>query len=153
MRTGDWLKDQTNADQVQYIRLVWIARGFNRFVFVNHQGMRVVELELADLAERMQKGLIVPDSQYERPLVDESIDRMVRKVYDQLSWASTHDELTGLLERREFERVLEQQLSRHEDERTLVRLDLRQFRLLNDTAGLAAGDEPFGKWLAFFGTR
>ncbi|SET61406.1 diguanylate cyclase/phosphodiesterase [Marinobacter segnicrescens] len=141
LRTGDWLKDQTNADQVQYIRLVWIARGFNRFVFVNHQGMRVVELELADLAERMQKGLIVPDSQYERPLVDESIDRMVRKVYDQLSWASTHDELTGLLERREFERVLEQQLSRHEDERTLVRLDLRQFRLLNDTAGLAAGDE------------
>ncbi|MGM0569327.1 DUF1631 family protein [Marinobacter sp.] len=141
LRTGDWLKDQTNPDQVQYIRLVWIARGFNRFVFVNHQGMRVVELELADLAERMQKGLIVPDSQYARPLVDESIDRMVRKVYDQLSWASTHDELTGLLERREFERVLEQQLSRHEDERTLVRLDLRQFRLLNDTAGLAAGDE------------
>jgi diguanylate cyclase (GGDEF)-like protein len=141
LRTGDWLKDQSNGDQVQYIRLVWIARGFNRFVFVNHQGMRVVELELADLAERMQKGLIVPDSQYERPLVDESIDRMVRKVYEQLSWASSHDELTGLLERREFERVLEQQLSRHEDERTLVRLDLRQFRLLNDTAGLAAGDE------------
>ena len=141
LRTGDWLRDQTNPDQPQYVRLVWIARGFNRFVFVNHQGMRVVELDLAELAERMQKGIIVPDSQYERPLVDESIDRMVRKVYDQLSWASTHDELTGLLERREFERVLEQQLSRHEDERTLVRLDLRQFRLLNDTAGRAAGDE------------
>lgn len=141
LRTGDWLRDQTDPEQSHYIRLVWIARGFNRFVFVNHQGMRVVELELAELAERMQKGIIVPDAQYERPLVDESIDRMVRKVYDQLSWASTHDELTGLLERREFERVLEQQLSRHEDERTLVRLDLRQFRLLNDTAGLVAGDE------------
>ncbi|MFC4259903.1 DUF1631 family protein [Marinobacter lacisalsi] len=141
LRTGDWLKDQTNPDQPQYVRLVWIARGFNRFVFVNHQGMRVVELNLTELADRMQKGIIVLDSQYERPLVDESIDRMVRKVYDQLSWASTHDELTGLLERREFERVLEQQLSRHEDERTLVRLDLSQFRLLNDTAGRAAGDE------------
>lgn len=141
LRTGDWMRDQTDPEQTQYVRLVWIARGFNRFVFVNHQGMRVVELELAELAERMQKGIIVPDSQYERPLVDESIDRMVRKVYDQLSWASTHDELTGLLERREFQRVLEQQLSRHEDERTLVRLDLSQFRLLNDTAGRAAGDE------------
>lgn len=141
LRTGDWLKDQEKPDEPQYIRLVWVARGFSRFVFVNHQGMRVVELELEALAQHMRKGIIVPDSQYERPLVDESIDRMVRKVYDQLSWASTHDELTGLLGRREFERMLEQQLARREDERALVRLDLRQFRLLNDTAGYQAGDE------------
>jgi diguanylate cyclase (GGDEF)-like protein len=100
-----------------------------------------VELELEALARHMRKGIIVPDSQYERPLVDESIDRMVRKVYDQLSWASTHDELTGLLGRREFERMLDQQLARREDERSLVRLDLRRFRLLNDTAGYQAGDE------------
>ena len=141
LRIGDWLRDQSNTGQIQHIRLVWVARDFNRYVFVNHQGMRVVELELAELAERMQRELIVPDSQYGRPLVDDSIDRMVRKVYDQMSRAATHDRLTGLLERREFERMLEPQLSRHEDERTLVRLDLRQFRLLNDTAGSAAGDE------------
>lgn len=141
LRTGDWLKDQENPEEPQYIRLVWVARGFSRFVFVNHQGIRVVELELNALARQMQKGMIVPDSLYERPLVDESIDRMVRKVYDQLSWASTHDELTGLLARREFERMLEQQLARHEDERVLVRLDLRQLRLLNDTAGYSAGDD------------
>ena len=141
LRTGDWLRDQEKPEEVQYIRLVWVARGFSRFVFVNHQGMRVVELELRELAQRMKLGRIIPDSQYDRPLVDESIDRMVRKVYDQLSWASTHDELTGLLARREFERVLEQQLARHEDERVLVMLDLRQFRLLNDTAGYQAGDE------------
>lgn len=141
LRTGDWMRDQEKPDQPQYIRVVWIARGFSRFVFVNHQGMRVVELDLDDLARQMQQGIIVPDSLYERPLVDESIDRMVRQVYDQLSWASTHDELTGLLSRREFERMLEQQLTRLEDERVLVRLDLRQFRLLNDTAGFSAGDE------------
>ena len=140
LRTGDWMRDQEKPDQPQYIRVVWIARSFSRFVFVNHQGMRVVELDLDDLAKQMQQGIIVPDSLYERPLVDESIDRMVRQVYDQLSWASTHDELTGLLSRREFERMLEQQLTRHEDERVLVRLDLRQFRLLNDTAGFSAGD-------------
>ncbi|RBP33249.1 diguanylate cyclase/phosphodiesterase [Marinobacter pelagius] len=141
LRTGDWLRDQENPDKPQYIRLVWVARGFSRFVFVNHQGMRVVELELEALARQMRKGIIVPDNQYERPLVDESIDRMVRKVYDQLSWASTHDELTGLLGRREFERMLDQQLARREDERTLVRLDLRRFRILNDTAGYQAGDD------------
>ncbi len=141
LRTGDWMRDQEKPDQPQYIRVVWIARSFSRFVFVNHQGMRVVELGLEDLARQMRQGIVVPDSLYERPLVDESIDRMVRQVYDQLSWASTHDELTGLLSRREFERMLEQQLTRHEDERVLVRLDLRQFRLLNDTAGFSAGDQ------------
>lgn len=141
LRTGDWLRDQEKPDEPQYIRLVWVARGFSRFVFVNHQGMRVVELELDALARQMRKGIIVPDGQYERPLVDDSIDRMVRKVYDQLSWASTHDELTGLLGRREFERMLDQQLARREDERSLVRLDLRKFRLLNDTAGYQAGDD------------
>src|SRR5690554_132159 len=92
LRTGDWLRDQTRPDEPQYIRLVWIARGFSRFVFVNHQGMRVVELELDALARQMRKGIIVPDNQYDRPLVDESIDRMVRNVYDQLSWASTHED-------------------------------------------------------------
>ncbi|MGO1500207.1 MAG: DUF1631 family protein [Marinobacter sp.] len=141
LRTGDWLRDQERPDEPQYIRLVWVARGFSRFVFVNHQGMRVVELELEALARQMRKGIIVPDGQYGRPLVDESIDRMVRKVYDQLSWASTHDELTGLLGRREFERMLDQQLARREDERSLLRLDLRKFRLLNDTAGYQAGDD------------
>jgi len=72
--------------------------------------------------------------------VDESIDRMVRNVYDQLSWASTHDDLTRLLNRREFERMVEQQLVRHEDDRTLLHLDLRGFRLLSDTAGYQAAD-------------
>lgn len=141
LRTGDWLRDQTRPDEPEFIRLVWVARGFGRFVFVNHQGMRVVELDLEALARQMRKGIIVPDSQYERPLVDESIDRMVRNVYDQLSWASTHDELTKLLNRREFERMLEQQLARREDSRALLHLDLRGFRLLNDTAGSQAGDE------------
>ena len=37
--------------------------------------------------------------------------------------------------------MLDQQLARREDERSLVRLDLRRFRLLNDTAGYQAGDE------------
>ena len=140
LRTGDWLRYEERAGEASYIRLVWIARAFSRFVFVNHQGMRVVELELEQLARHMQRGTIRPDSTYERPLVDESIDRMVRQVYDQLSWAVTHDETTGLLNRREFERVLEQQLSRHEDELSLVYLDLRQFRILNDTAGFESGD-------------
>ncbi|BES73474.1 hypothetical protein RE428_44920 [Marinobacter nanhaiticus D15-8W] len=146
LRTGDWLRNQENPKEPYYMRLVWIAREFSRFVFVNHQGMRVVEQELEPLALQLQQGILTPDNQYERPLVDESIDRMVKQVYDQLSWVSTHDELTGLLARREFERVLEQHLTRLEEETlSLVKIDLRQFRLLKDTAGHNAGDDTLAR--------
>lgn len=141
LQTGCWLQDMSQPEQPQHIRLVWIGPDSGRFVFVNHQGMRVVELALEDLARQMRQGVMVPDDEYDRPLVDESIDRMVKDVYDQLSWASSHDQLTGLLNRREFERMLDQQLAGREENQALLYLDLRGFRLLNDTAGYQAGDE------------
>ncbi|MEH6355459.1 MAG: DUF1631 family protein [Marinobacter sp.] len=140
LHTGDWLRDQHPANEPFYIRLVWIARDFQRLVFVNHQGMRVVELELDTLADKMRQGHIVTDPHYQRPLVDEGLDRMVRKVYDQLARAASHDELTGLLEQREFERQLDQQLTCWQTPRTLLRLSLRNFSKFNDGAGEQAGD-------------
>ncbi|MAA65092.1 MAG: diguanylate cyclase [Alteromonadaceae bacterium] len=146
LSVGDWLRNQDNPNEPYYVRLVWIARAFSRFVFVNHQGMRVVELTLEQLAHQLKQGILVPDESYERPLVDDSIDRMVKQVYDQLSWVSTHDELTGLLARREFERVLEQHLTRPDEQAlSLVKIDLRQFRLLNDTAGFKSGDDALAR--------
>jgi diguanylate cyclase (GGDEF)-like protein len=141
LHTGDWLCDQHPSNEPVYIRLVWIARDFQRLVFVNHQGMRVVELELDTLADKMRQGYIVPDPHYQRPLVDEGLDRMVRKVYDQLASAASHDELTGLLERREFERQLDQQLTCWQTPRTLLRLSLRNFSKFNDGAGEQAGND------------
>jgi len=140
LRTGDWLRDQHSSNEPFYIRLVWIARDFQRLVFVNHQGMRVVELGLDTLADKMRQGQIVPDPNYQRPLVDEGLDRMVRKVYDQLASAASHDELTGLLEQREFERQLDQQLTCWQTPRTLLRMSLRNFSKFNDSAGEQAGD-------------
>jgi len=143
LQLGDWLRYQENPEDPHHMRLVWIGRSQSRFVFVNHQGMKVVEMDLVRLAEQMQQGIVIPDPHFERPVVDESIDRMVKNVYDQLSWATTHDELTGLLGRREFERLLTHRFDRGElsGDWALAHLDLRQFRLLNDTAGHAAGDE------------
>lgn len=68
-----------------------------------------------------------------------------RQYIANLSWQATHDALTGLANRREFEYRLEQvlhpagqaQSGRH----ALMFLDLDQFKLVNDTCGHAAGDE------------
>jgi len=141
LRPGEWFRYQEHADSDQYVRLVWVARDGSRFVFVNHQGMRVLELDRDELADRMRSGNLIPDHGYQRPLVDESIERMLCRVYEELSRASTHDELTGLPGRREFERLLDQQLACTGDARAVVRLDLCHLRILNDAAGYQAGDQ------------
>ncbi|MDD0975561.1 EAL domain-containing protein [Pseudomonas fontis] len=67
-----------------------------------------------------------------------------RQYIANLSWQATHDALTGLANRREFEYRLEQALnglSRQSARHSLMFLDLDQFKLVNDTSGHAAGDE------------
>jgi len=62
----------------------------------------------------------------------------------QLSYQATHDSLTGLVNRAEFERYLQRALRRaHADgsEHALCYLDLDQFKIINDTSGHIAGDE------------
>jgi diguanylate cyclase (GGDEF)-like protein/PAS domain S-box-containing protein len=67
-----------------------------------------------------------------------------RQYIANLSWQATHDALTGLANRREFEFRLEQVLhgiGRQQSGHALMFLDLDQFKLVNDTCGHAAGDE------------
>ncbi|HEX8595254.1 MAG TPA: EAL domain-containing protein [Pseudomonas sp.] len=61
-----------------------------------------------------------------------------------LSWQATHDALTGLANRREFEQRLDlalNGLARQPGRHSVMYLDLDQFKLVNDTSGHAAGDE------------
>ncbi|MCG8613984.1 MAG: DUF1631 family protein [Pseudomonadales bacterium] len=143
LRPGDWLKSLQNPETPQHMRLVWVGHNFSRFVFVNHQGMKVVELNLNQLAAQLQKALMVLDPDYEVPIVDESLDNMVKQVYEQLSFATTHDEITGLANRKEVERTVENLLIQQAEgeECTLIHIDLRQFKIINDTAGYDAGDQ------------
>lgn len=63
---------------------------------------------------------------------------------EKLSYQASHDALTGLVNRREFEQRLRRliDLAREEDtEHALCYLDLDQFKVINDTCGHVAGDE------------
>ncbi|MGH8611685.1 MAG: EAL domain-containing protein [Gammaproteobacteria bacterium] len=67
----------------------------------------------------------------------------VRRAVQQLSYHASHDALTGLLNRREFERRLERILSTAlpQESYAVAYLDLDQFKVVNDTCGHVAGDE------------
>lgn len=62
----------------------------------------------------------------------------------QLVYQASHDSLTGLMNRAEFENRVKETLefSRQDDrENALCYIDLDQFKLVNDTCGHSAGDE------------
>ncbi|MEO4046344.1 EAL domain-containing protein [Pseudomonas sp. CAU 1711] len=67
-----------------------------------------------------------------------------RQFVASLSWQASHDALTGVANRREFEYRLAQLLARmlrQAGRHALMFIDLDQFKLVNDTCGHAAGDE------------
>lgn len=67
-----------------------------------------------------------------------------RNMAQQIAHQATHDSLTGLVNRREFEKRLNNAIKSAKDSNTqhcLCYLDLDQFKIVNDTAGHVAGDE------------
>lgn len=67
-----------------------------------------------------------------------------RRLSGEMSYRATHDTLTGLVNRAEFETRLRRTLDKaHEDrsEHALLYIDLDQFKLVNDACGHSVGDQ------------
>jgi len=80
----------------------------------------------------------------------------VRAMAQQLIWQASHDALTGLVNRREFERRLSELIDTaktQSKEHALLFLDLDNFKAVNDTCGHAAGDELLRQLTSVMQTR
>jgi diguanylate cyclase (GGDEF)-like protein/PAS domain S-box-containing protein len=67
-----------------------------------------------------------------------------RQMEQQLTWNASHDTLTGLLNRREFDFQLQQAMldsHTHQHQHCLLFIDLDCFKVVNDSCGHLAGDQ------------
>ena len=72
----------------------------------------------------------------------------LRTLSRKLSYQATHDALTGLINRREFERQVSELIRESQTDGSvhmLCYIDLDQFKLVNDTSGHRAGDALLGQ--------
>lgn len=98
-------------------------------------GERLIELSAAPV--RMETGDILGVVVLLRDVTE------VRGLARQMSYQASHDALTGLLNRREFERRLQDALEtahRGDSPSVLCYLDLDRFKSINDSSGHQAGD-------------
>lgn len=107
-------------------------------VFVRPDGSEVDVVNTAAPIREAEGGPLIGTV-----LVIHDVSR-ARKMAKQLSYQASHDDLTGLVNRREFERILAKTVNSAEPgkhEHTLCYMDLDQFKIVNDTCGHIAGDE------------
>lgn len=74
----------------------------------------------------------------------ETMREAIKRYQEDLSFQATHDSVTSLVNRREFERRLHVVVNATKHERSqhaLIYMDLDQFKVINDTCGHTAGDE------------
>lgn len=108
-----------------------------RGLMVSRNGNEERSVELTVTPLKGQKGDLVGTVVVVRDVSE------LRGITKQMSYQASHDALTGLVNRREFERRLEEALQTahtHEAKHVLCYLDLDRFKAVNDTCGHMAGD-------------
>jgi two-component system cell cycle response regulator len=140
-------------DGLQLLREATAARCRTPIVFLTAESAGNVDIEAmeAGALDYLVKGEISPRS-LERSL------RYARKLGDTLEALrrlATRDEVTGLLNRREYDRILveeEERARRFGHPLSLVIIDLDRFKAINDERGHAAGDVVLREAAARIGT-
>ncbi|MEM7365702.1 MAG: DUF1631 family protein, partial [Pseudomonadota bacterium] len=145
LHLGEWLSFEEETNEENRIGIVaFIDPSQENFAFVNRRGSKTRESIAEELATSLALGQLRILEEADIPLTDRASHRMLQKMHNQLTHQATHDELTSLINRKEFERELTRVLAlakREKSEHTVAYLDLDQFKVINNAQGFEAGDK------------
>lgn len=140
---GSWMLYPDESGRVRPLKLAWVSEDRDRYVFVGRDGQKALEIQPKELADKLKTEEVDVADHKDEPLMDRSWQSVVQRMHDQIAHQATHDELTGLLNRKEFERRLKLKVSESkliESHHVVLLADVDQFRVINATAGHEAGD-------------
>ncbi len=131
------------GDSVLYLKLVWLGSINQYYLFVNESLEYSLELDYQSLARRMQQGQIVLANENKLPLIERSFYNMLSNIHDNIREQVTHDSLTQLLTRKEFERLFKEQLEylSNNTQHIFAWCNLDNFNMINNICSYSAGDE------------
>lgn len=135
--SGDWLLTDTG----QYLQLVWVNRETDHYVLVDRQGHEAASFDTQAMVDRFAAGWLAvsaPEA-HGQGVIQKHLEDIVGKLYRDIAHVRSHDELTGLLNRRSFEAAIAQALAAGEQSAFLY-AHIDQFGLLNSRLGHLAGD-------------
>jgi diguanylate cyclase (GGDEF)-like protein len=124
--------------------LAWKNSDSSRFLFVDGGGLKALDIADIELAKSFANGDYSVMQDRVQPIVDRAIDRILLTSFNQIKNESSVDELTGLFNRRRFERYLRElsvETEYQDIQHVLILLDLDKFQVVNDLCGLEGGDQ------------
>lgn len=143
LENGDWVLFEAFSEKPTRLKVGWVARHKGKYVFVNVLGKKEKVLTSAELIQLFKDGETIALDGAEEPAMDRAQYSMLQKLHKQLLFQSSHDQLTGLINRREFEICLEKAIddarisnSKH----ALCYIDLDKFSVINNSCGYEGGD-------------
>ena len=144
LQVGEWLAASDKDGRPLILTVAFVGDENGNFVLVNRRGIKIQELDLRAMTEALFDGRITSLEDYDLPLMERASQRMLESMHSQLAFQASHDDLTQLLNRKEFEREVEQAIVsalKDQHQHALLYIDLDQFKIINNTSGHTAGDE------------
>ncbi len=144
LEVGTWLSEREDSGRSRILTVAWVGDDHAAFTLINSKGVKVHDFDLRALVSGLNAGRLTILDEADQPLTERASQRMLQNMHNQLAYQATHDALTGLMNRKEYERRVEQAVIQAETsdvEHAVLFFDLDQFKIINNTSGHDAGDE------------
>jgi diguanylate cyclase (GGDEF)-like protein len=143
LKQDEWIIERQNLGQKRSLKLIWRDKDDSQFVFVNGTGVQVLECNAEELAEGFQRKKYITMRDGELPLMDRSIQHILRTAFERNSEEVNVDYTTGLFSRRLFEQTLQNALESSWDDgeqHVLFTITIDQFKMINNAFGYEASN-------------
>jgi diguanylate cyclase (GGDEF)-like protein len=144
LQENHWILFDADTDDAKRLKVAWIAPRKGKYVFVNVMGRKDRIATDIELAELFKTGAAVVLDGTDDPAMDRAQYTMLQKLHQQLLFQSSHDELTGLINRREFLTCMQhaaEDARQSKNKHAICYIDIDNFKVINTNYGYEAGDK------------